>query len=114
MGVTRKHINKIDQINLDDWMSSLGFTYPKSEVQLSRFNKFYDDYKYKLINPKVDYEAIFNRSLKHKSKVVPFAKDESEGEIDELRMVARKGQTNKLPQHIVDKMRKKHNKPKDE
>ena len=114
MGVNKKHINKVNQENIDDWMSSLGFTYPKTEKQLNRFNKFFKDYDYKLNDAKIDYEAIFNKSpIKRKVKTVNLYNPDFKDDVSDLKMVARKGQKN-LPKHIIDKMKKKHNKPNNE
>jgi hypothetical protein len=46
--------------------------------------------------------------LCNKSKIIPINLDaDVKKEIEDIKMVARKGQNN-LPQHIIDKMRKNH------
>src|SRR5690625_7101196 len=56
----------------------------------------------------IDIKSIIEDTLCNKNKVIPMSLDvDVSNEIENLRMVARKGQDN-LPQHIIDKMKKKH------
>ena len=50
MALDKKYSNKINENNLDDWLHSTGFLYPKNEKQLERFEKLYEDYDFKLSN----------------------------------------------------------------
>lgn len=106
MGKT-KEIQKIKFTELCDWLGSTGFIYPQNEFELTRFNKLYEDYDYKLKSKRIDPFAIIGDQFLEKfensePKIIPL-KEEAES----LRMVARKG-AKKIPQHIIDKMLKKH------
>jgi len=112
MALDKKYSNKINENNLDDWLHSTGFLYPKNEKQLERFEKLYEDYDFKLRNEKIDIESIFNGTLCYKTKVIQLNLSSSiindiEDLKEDLKMVARKGQSG-LPQNIIDKMKKKH------
>lgn len=102
-----KNIQKIKFTELGNWFGSTGFIYPKNEFELTRFNKLYEDYDFKLKSEKIDPLAIIGDRFLEKienaePKVIPFRE-----EVKSLRMVARKG-AKKIPQHIIDKMHKKH------
>lgn len=113
MAIDKKYIGKITEDNLDDWLHSTGYLYPMNEKQLERFNKLYEDYDFKLKNASIDVKSIIEGTLCNKSKVIPLSIDSDiNDEIENLRMVARNGQ-NGLPQHIIDKMKKKHRGPDD-
>lgn len=108
MATNKKYIGKITESNLDDWLHSTGFLYPTNKRQLERFNKLYEDYNFKLKDATIDIKSIIEGTLCNKNKVIPLSLDvDVSNEIENLRMVARKGQEN-LPQHIIDKMKKKH------
>jgi hypothetical protein len=103
-----RKIELIEIEQLDSWLSSTGFLFPGNELELYRFNKLFDDYDYKLDNVSIDPIAIINNTFHREPKVIIMFDDEVDQEIEGLRMVARKG-TKKLPQHIIEKMRRKHN-----
>lgn len=109
MAIDKKYIGKVTESNLDDWLHSTGFLYPTNVIQLERFEKLYEDYDFKLRNATIDIESIIKgRLLCNKSAITPLNLDTSvKKEIEDIKMVARKGQNN-LPQHIIDKMRKNH------
>lgn len=108
MAIDKKHIRKITESNLDDWLHSTGFLYPINEKHLERFNKLYEDYDFKLKNARIDIKSIIEGTLYKKEKIIPINLNRDiSNEIENLKMVARKGQDN-LPQHIIDKMKKKH------
>lgn len=108
MAIDKKYIGKITEGNLDDWLHSTGFLYLTNEKQLERFNKLYEDYDFKLKNAKIDVKSIIKGSLYNKEKVIPLnLSSDVSNDIQNIKMVARKGK-NDLPQHIIDKMKKKH------
>ncbi|MBN8623213.1 MAG: hypothetical protein J0L47_08810 [Flavobacteriales bacterium] len=109
MAIDKKYIGKVTESNIDDWLHSTGFLYPTNEKQLERFEKLYEDYDFKLKNATIDIQSIINGTyLCNKSKIIPINLDaDVKKEIEDIKMVARKGQNN-LPQHIIDKMRKNH------
>lgn len=103
-----KKIDIIEVAQLDSWLSSTGFIFPGNEIELDRFNKLYEDYDYKLDNISIDPLAIINNTFHRVHKVIEMFSSDVEKEIDSLRMVARKGNKD-LPQHIIEKMLRKHN-----
>jgi len=108
MATNKKHIEKMTFNNLNEWLSSTGFLYPTSELELARFNKLYADYDFKLKDAHIDIQAIFNDNVCVNVKSLLFIREEyMENEIQELRMAARKGSQN-ISQHIIEKMRKHH------
>ncbi|HTN21952.1 MAG TPA: hypothetical protein VL125_15835 [Pelobium sp.] len=108
MAIDKKYIDKITEDNLDDWLHSTGYLYPINETQLDRFNKLYDDYDFKLKDATIDVKSIVSGTLCNKVEIIPLGLSvEFNKEIENLRMVARKGQGN-LPPHIIQKMIKKH------
>jgi len=103
-----RKIDVIEVGQLDSWLSSTGFLFPSNEVELDRFNKIYEDYEYKLDNISIDPIAIINSTFHRVPKVIEMFSSDVDEEIDSLKMVARKGSKD-LPQHIIEKMRRKHN-----
>lgn len=103
-----KKIELIDVGVLDSWLGSTGFLFPSNELELNRFNKLYEDYDYKLEEVTIDPLAIINNTFHRGPKVLAMFENDTTEEIESLRMVARKGNKD-LPQHIIDKMRRKHN-----
>ena len=112
MGTNNK--NKINNQNLEEWFRSTGFLFPTNELELARFNKLYADYDFKLKNASIDAKSIIEGNIcSCETKLFCISKvDEVKDGIEELKMVARKGQ--EIPQHILDKMTKKHRKNNDE
>jgi hypothetical protein len=104
-----KKIELIETAQLDSWLSSTGFLFPSNELELDRFNKLYEDYDYKLDGKSIEPLAIINGTFPREPKVITMFENDIDEEIESLRMVARKGNKD-LPQHIIDKMRRKHNK----
>jgi len=100
--------NKINNQNLEEWFRSTGFLFPTNELELERFNKLYADYDFKLKDVSIDARSIIVGNVCFcGTKVFRIGKtDELNSEIEELKMVARKGQ--EVPKHILDKMTKKH------
>jgi hypothetical protein len=103
-----KKIELIEVAHFDSWLGSTGFLFPSSELELDRFNKLYEDYNYKLDDKSIDPIAIIENTFHREPKVITMFEKDVDGEIINLRMVARKGNKD-LPQHIIDKMRRKHN-----
>ncbi|MDF4203902.1 hypothetical protein PXD56_13090 [Maribacter sp. SA7] len=103
-----RKIDVIEVSQLDSWLSSTGFSFPRNEVELDRFNKIYEDYEYKLDNISIDPISIINNTFHRVPKVIEMFSSDVDEEVDTLRMVARKGNED-LPQHIIEKMRRKHN-----
>src|SRR5690554_2504846 len=106
MGKSKK-IGLFEVEHLESWLSSTGFLFPSNELELDRFNKLFDDYDYKLDDKSIDPIAIINNTFHREPKVITIFENDVDDEIESLRMVARKGKK-EIPQHIIDKMIKKH------
>ena len=102
-----KKIEKIALDELDTWLGSTGYLYPRDDLELERFNHLYQDFDFKLKPKNIDPTAIIgNEFLDQVGTLAPKnIKLKQEAEI--LRMVARKGEK-KIPQHIIDRMLGKH------
>ncbi len=95
--------------NVTEWLASTGFIFPRNELELARFETLYRDTVIDLTGCLIDPEIIVGR--KQQSRVIafkPIARDAQE--MAPYRMIARKG--GNLPQHILDKMKKNHQKIK--
>lgn len=109
MSQNKKYSGKINVNNIDEWLSSTGFLFPQDELQLVRFNELYADYDFKIKDASIDVKAIIQGDFcAFKATLKIIENKEINKEIEELRMVARKGQV--LPNHIVEKMKQKHQK----
>ena len=113
MATNKKNNGIVNMDNPDEWLSSTGFLCPENEIQLDRFDKIFEDYDFKLKNASIDIKSIFENNLCDTIKIIKIDNSKIENEIEQLKMVARKGQNN-LPQHIIDKMKGKHGKDKND
>ncbi len=113
MATDKKHSGKVDMNNLNEWLRSTGFLFPINELELARFNELYADYDFKLKDASIDVKSIIEGNIcSCNTRVLRIVKtDEMNGEIEGLKMVARKGQ--EVPKHILDKMTQKHRKNND-
>jgi len=107
--MTKKHKlgGLVDGNNLDVWLSSTGYLFPRNEAELGLFEKMYSDYNFKLANKSIDIDSIINGTLKCQVKVFALFDEDTEQEIVGLKMAARKGEQS-IPKEILDKMKKKH------
>lgn len=106
MGNKKNNIVTIE--TFDFYLAICGFTYPITEYQLDLFDKLYMDFDYQLKDIRIDCQAIIqNRFITN--TIISLPKEEEMCDLQELRMVARKGIHN-LPQDIIDKMYGKHSK----
>jgi hypothetical protein len=103
MGIDKKYIGKVTETNLDDWLHSTGFLFPQNKTQIERFNKLYEDYDFKLKNTGINVKSIIDGSfcVEKESKIISIDTNLSH-EIESLKMVARKGQSN-ISQSVFDK-----------
>lgn len=97
--------------NLDELLGSTGYLLPSNELELLRFNKLYEDYEFKLAAVKIDAQSIIEGRTVCKYRS-PRVIEMNQQEINELRMVARNGDT-QVPDDIVAKMKAKHRKRND-
>lgn len=89
----------IDKDNIGQWLSALGFSFPRNEAEEKIFDKVYSKYEHKLKESKIDALKLINEVEKHESVL--------ENEKVEWRMAARN--YGDLPEHIIKKMRKNQN-----
>ncbi|UAB86062.1 hypothetical protein INR75_08730 [Zunongwangia sp. SCSIO 43204] len=90
-----------------DLFQSKGLLFPETEKEVEEFELFNTPDK----EEPTDWDApekILKRGLQNLTEIQTDTENSLNNEIEELRMVARKG--NNLPQHIIDKMKAKHNK----
>jgi hypothetical protein len=97
----------VNEGSLNHWLSSSGYLYPRNETELDLFEKAYGEYDYKLEYKSIDIESIINGTLKCQTKVISLFDPEEEEDIQELKMVARKG-IQSIPKDILEKMKNKH------
>lgn len=99
----------IDSEHFEEWLRSTGFLFPVTEIELLRFDKLFEDYDFKLKDITIDPMKIINGTIcSIRPQKLIISKEDLSDEIPQLKMAARKGE--ELPQHIIDKMRKKHKK----
>jgi hypothetical protein len=112
MASNNRYNRKIDSNNLNEWLRSTGFLFPQNEIELARFNELYSDFDFKLNDATIDVKSIIEGTVCSITRVVRLVKnDEINKDIEELKMVARKGQ--EVPKHIIEKMKQKHRKNND-
>ncbi|SHG52034.1 hypothetical protein SAMN05443144_13210 [Fodinibius roseus] len=91
--------------NLTVWLRSTGYLFPRTKVELSRLNKLYPEVKRDTKDEQVDpYEMLENSREREPLNLQ--VSENIEEDYSGLRMAARKYE--KLPEHIIEKMKKKH------
>lgn len=97
----------VNDSNLNHWLNSSGYLYPRNEIELALLEKSYAEYDFKLENKSIDVDRIINGNLTCQTKVISIFNPEEEKDIQELKMAARKG-IQSIPKDILDKMKNKH------
>lgn len=87
--------------NIDAWLASTGFLFPTNELELSRFDKLYEDVNFSVSEDDVSIERILAGTPR--PIVVKMTFEVNRDEINQYRMVARNG--NDLPDHILQKIK---------
>lgn len=108
MAQNKKHITPE---NITEWLSSTGFLFPRSEVELERFEKLYGEEDFNLTGKEIDPDKIINGTFRE-TKVEKRPTEVKHEEENPYRMAARNG--NNLPKHIMDKIIKNQSKPQDD
>ncbi len=93
--------------NIRDLFQAKGLLFPETEKDVEEFellNPIYDEIPGDWNNP----EEIIKRGIQKLQHIKSLSNETLDNEIEELRMVARKG--NALPQHIIEKMKANHKK----
>jgi hypothetical protein len=95
-----KKSRHITELNVDNWISSLGFSFPRNQIEEKLFDKLYKDYNHELTGKEID-----------PLKLIKQCEDEEKesginGVDNNWKMAARN--FGELPKHIIDKMKKNH------
>ena len=93
--------------NIRNLFQDKGLLFPETEnavEKLELFNPIYSETPGDWNDP----EEIIKRGIQKLQHIKSLSNETLDNEIEELRMVARKG--NILPQHIIDKMKANHKK----
>ena len=91
--------------NITEWLCSTGYLFPRTQIELSRLNKLYPEVQRDTKDEQVDPFKILDNSRERKSITLKVSENRKEDYAD-LRMAARKSE--ELPDHIIEKMKKKH------
>lgn len=108
MAQNKKHITPE---NITEWLASTGFLFPRNEVELERFEKLYGDSDFGITGKEIDPDKIISNDFRGE-KITKMPDDIKKNEISEYKMAARNGKD--LPKHIMDKIVKNQNKPKND
>lgn len=100
MAHDKKHITPE---NIDEWLSSTGFLFPRNELELARFEKLYGDSIEEVTGKEIDPDKIINDKAES-VKIIHIKPNVNTDEFTEYRMVARNGSN--IPKHILEKMKK--------
>ena len=94
--------------NITEWLASTGFIFPRTIVELSRFEKLYGDVQIDLAGCEIDPDVILG--IKPKANIISLNAISEEKEA-KFKMAARKGDSN-IPKNIMDKIKKNQDKRK--
>jgi hypothetical protein len=97
MGESKKMIK---EDNFREWLASTGNLFPGNKKELSRFEKLYSDFEYRLEESCVDPFAIINGDFVPKRIKVDIQENKNVG----FKMAARNIEN--LPEHILNKLKK--------
>lgn len=100
--------NSITSENITEWLCSIGFLFPRNELELSRFEKIYSEEEDSVTGNEVDPDRIIRGETK--GQVIDFKTKSEEADFSNYKMVARNNAG--LPKHILDKMMKNQEKGK--
>ena len=56
-----KKSRHITEVNIDKWMSSLGFSFPRNHIEEELFDKLYKDYNHELTGEEIDPLKLINQ-----------------------------------------------------
>ncbi|MBX2897979.1 MAG: hypothetical protein KF687_05615 [Cyclobacteriaceae bacterium] len=108
MAHDKKHITPE---NIDEWLASTGFIFPRNELELARFEKLYEESLEEITGKEIDPDKIIKGDL-DSAKTVEIKPTINAGDFTEYRMAARNG--NDIPKHILDKMKRNQNKKRND
>ncbi|MCK4664181.1 MAG: hypothetical protein KAT68_15035 [Bacteroidales bacterium] len=95
--IKSKHITTS---NIDQWASSLGFSFPRNDIEEKMFDKLYSNFNYELTGEEIDpLKLIRECEEEDNARTI--------GAEDNWKMAARN--FGEIPKHIIEKMKKNHN-----
>lgn len=100
----KKNSIEIDESNIGEWLSSVGYFLPTSELELQRFELLYPKVERTVSDSLVDPFAILNGIWKPTVKMGIVHEMNFVNEIQELRLAARNHA--EIPPDIIAKMKK--------
>jgi hypothetical protein len=103
-----KNNSNITTDNITEWMASTGFIFPRTVLELTRFDKLYDTYQEDSTGFQIDPDVILGK--KQRTKMASFTRKTEDKSLN-FRMAARKGDS-AVPKHIMDKIKKNQDKRK--
>jgi hypothetical protein len=95
--------------NITEWLASTGFIFPRTILELSRFEKLYGDVQIDLTGCDIDPDVILG--IKPRASIISLGAGSEELKEPKFKMAARKGDSN-IPKHIMDKIKKNQDKRK--
>ena len=95
--------------NISEWLASTGFIFPRTILELSRFEKLYGDVLIDFAGCEIDPDVILG--IKPKTNIISLDIRNEELKEPKFKMAARKGDSN-IPNHIMDKIKKNQDKRK--
>jgi|GEM_PF-1155260 len=98
--------------NFNEWLGSVGYLFPTTEIEKNRFDKLFEDYEYKLSQRTIDVGSIMSGTYTCESYSARIIEIDNHS-IDELKMVARNGDA-QVPDDIISRMKAKHRKKNDD
>ena len=105
-----KNNSNITIDNVTEWMASTGFIFPRTVVELARFEKLYEGYEEDSTGFLIDPDVILGKKQRTATAIIPLT-PKTEVEESKFRMAARKGD-GAVPKHIMDKIKKNQDKRK--
>jgi hypothetical protein len=100
MADSKRHITPE---NIDEWLSSTGFLFPRNELEIARFERLFGMPGENSTGDEIDPARIINGKL-GLGIIVKMKSTENQIDYSEYKMVARNGSS--VPKHILDKMKK--------
>ncbi|GAA0893632.1 hypothetical protein GCM10009122_33110 [Fulvivirga kasyanovii] len=98
MAKDKKHITTD---NINEWLGSLGFLFPRDHRELGRFDKLYKEYDHELSGDILDPKKIMAGDFEN---IQVDGSVEDQGTTQNWRMAARNFEN--IPEHILKKMKR--------
>ena len=95
-----KKSRHITELNVDNWISSLGFSFPRNQAEEKLFDKLYKDFNHELSGKEIDPLKLIKQCEEEENESFDDNVDNN------WKMAARN--YGELPKHIIDKMNKNH------